>query len=97
MFKLDLDDTLNDRNIQALAKDTELQFDMTFISTKLNCLMKKLDMIVNQQGEKCTLREQCQWNDVCPFRRGRLVLGGHAEHCSTSFETISHTLSNYQR
>jgi SNF2 family DNA or RNA helicase len=53
MFKLDLNDTLNDKNIQALTKDTELQYDMTFISTKLDCLLKKLDCIVNQQGEKC--------------------------------------------
>ena len=97
MFKLDLDDTLNDRNIQALAKDTELQFDMTFISTKLNCLMKKLDMIVNQQGEKCTLHSRFNRITFLPSRRGGLVLGGHVEHCSTSFETISHTLSNHQR
>jgi len=53
MFKLDLTDTLNDKNIQALTKDTELQYDMTFISTKLDCLLKKLHFIVNQQGEKC--------------------------------------------
>jgi hypothetical protein len=53
MFKLDLTDTLNDKNIQALTKDTELQYDMTFLSTKLDCLLKKLDFIVNQQGEKC--------------------------------------------
>ena len=53
MFKLDLDDTLHDKNIQALAKDAELQYDMTFISTKLDCLLKKLHIIVNQQGEKC--------------------------------------------
>jgi SNF2 family DNA or RNA helicase len=53
MFKLDLNDTLYDKNIQALTKDTELQYDMTFISTKLDCLLKKLHFIVNQQGEKC--------------------------------------------
>jgi hypothetical protein len=53
MFKLDLCDTINDKNIQALTKYTELQYDMTFISTKLNCLLKKLHLIVNQQGEKC--------------------------------------------
>lgn len=52
MFKLDLDDTLNDKNIQALARDAALQYDAAFISTKLDCLMKKLDMIVNRQGEK---------------------------------------------
>ncbi|CAF0755680.1 unnamed protein product [Adineta steineri] len=55
MFKLDLDDTLNDKNIQALTKDAELQYDMTFISTKLDCLLKKLHLIVNQQGEKCVV------------------------------------------
>lgn len=54
MFKLDLNDTMNDKNIQALAKDTELQYDASFISTKLDCLMKKLDFIVNHQGEKCS-------------------------------------------
>lgn len=53
MFKLDLNDTFNDKNIQALTKDTELQYDMTFISTKLDCLLKKLQFIVHQQGEKC--------------------------------------------
>ena len=53
MFKLDLNDTFNDKNIQALAKDTELQYDMTFMSTKLDCLLKKIHMIVNQLGEKC--------------------------------------------
>lgn len=53
MFKLDLNDTFNDKNIQALTKDTELQYDMKFISTKLDCLLKKLHLIVNQQGEKC--------------------------------------------
>jgi hypothetical protein len=55
MFKMDLNDTFNDTNIQALTKDAELQYDMTFLSTKLDCLMKKLHMIVNQQGEKCKL------------------------------------------
>ena len=54
MFKLDLNDTFNDKNIQALTKDTELQYDASFISTKLDCLMKKLDFIVNRQGEKCS-------------------------------------------
>ncbi len=53
MFKLDLNDTLNDKNIQALTKDAELQYDITFISTKLDCLLKKVHSIVNQQGEKC--------------------------------------------
>ncbi|CAF2516810.1 unnamed protein product [Rotaria sp. Silwood2] len=53
MFKLDLSDTLNDKNIQSLTKDTELQYDLTFLSTKLNCLLNKLNLIVNQQGEKC--------------------------------------------
>ena len=53
MFKLDLNDTFNDQNLQALAKDAELQYDASFISTKLDCLMKKLDLIVNRQGEKC--------------------------------------------
>lgn len=53
MFKLDLNDTFNDKNIQALTKDTELQYDVKFMSTKLDCLMKKMQMIVNQQGEKC--------------------------------------------
>lgn len=53
MFKLDLSDTLNDRSIQILTKDAELQYDMAFLSTKLDCLMKKVDSIVNQQGEKC--------------------------------------------
>ena len=62
MFKLDLDDTMNDKNIQALAKDTELQYDASFISTKLDCLMKKLDFIVNHQGEKCS-----NLNDVLFF------------------------------
>jgi hypothetical protein len=52
MFKLDLSDTLNDKNIQALTKDIELQYDVTFISTKLDCLLKKIHFIVNQQ-EKC--------------------------------------------
>lgn len=56
MFKLDLSDTLNDKSIQILTKDTELQYDMTFLSTKLDCLMKKVDLIVNQQGEKCNKR-----------------------------------------
>lgn len=55
MFKLDLSDTLNDKNIQALAKDAELQYDLTFLSTKLTCLLKKVDMIVNQYGEKCKI------------------------------------------
>ncbi|CAF1685338.1 unnamed protein product, partial [Adineta ricciae] len=55
MFKLDLNDTFNDKNIQALAKDTELQYDMTFMSTKLDCLLKKIHMIVNQLGEKCVV------------------------------------------
>jgi hypothetical protein len=53
MFKLDLNDTFNDKNIQALAKDIELQYDMTFMSTKLDCLLQKVHSIVNQQGEKC--------------------------------------------
>lgn len=52
MFKLDLDDTLNDKSIQILTKDVELQYDMTFLSTKLDCLLKKVRSIV-QQGEKC--------------------------------------------
>ncbi|CAF0970103.1 unnamed protein product [Adineta ricciae] len=55
MFKLDLNDTFNDKNIQALAKDAELQYDMTFMSTKLDCLLKKIHMIVNQLGEKCVV------------------------------------------
>jgi hypothetical protein len=53
MFKLDLSDTINDKSIQALTKDTELQYDISFMSTKLDCLLKKLHLIVNQQGEKC--------------------------------------------
>lgn len=53
MFKLDLNDTLNDKNIQSLAKDAELQYDISFLSTKLDCLLKKIHLIVNQQGEKC--------------------------------------------
>jgi len=56
MFKLDLNDTFNDKNIQALAKDTELQYDMKLLSTKLDCLMKKVEIIVKQQGEKCNSR-----------------------------------------
>ena len=53
MFKLDLSDTTNDKNIQSLTRDAELQYDITFLSTKLECLLKKLHSIVNQQGEKC--------------------------------------------
>ncbi|CAF4957840.1 unnamed protein product, partial [Rotaria socialis] len=49
MFKLDLSDTLNDKSIQSLAKDAELQYDIAFMSTKLDCLLKKIDMIVNQR------------------------------------------------
>lgn len=53
MFKLDLNDTFNDKNIQALTKDAELQYDAHFLSTKLDCLMNKLNFIVNHLGEKC--------------------------------------------
>lgn len=54
MFKLDLSDTMNDENIQALTKDTELQYDVNFLSTKMDYLMKKIHIIVNQLGEKCS-------------------------------------------
>ncbi len=56
MFKLDINDTLNDQNIQSLTKDVGLQYDITFLSTKLDWLLKKLDLIVNKQGEKCKLK-----------------------------------------
>ncbi|CAF3539678.1 unnamed protein product [Rotaria socialis] len=55
MFKLDISDTLNDKSIQSLAKDAELQYDIAFMSTKLDCLLKKIDMIVNQREEKCVV------------------------------------------
>jgi hypothetical protein len=97
MFKLDLSDTLNDKNIQALTKDTELQYDMTFISTKLDCLLKKLHFIVNQQGEKCMniySHHLCIDNLILIIRCCCFIMGWHVKYCSTSFKTISYTFSN---
>ncbi|CAF1198971.1 unnamed protein product [Didymodactylos carnosus] len=55
MFNLDLNDTLtNDENIQNTQNDmAKQQFDQTYMSTKLKCLLDKLNEIVKQKQEKC--------------------------------------------
>lgn len=90
MFKLDLSDTLNDKNIQALTKDTELQYDMTFISTKLDCLLKKLHTIVNQQGEKC------KYKNIFLIQHFILMLGVVVSSWVGMLNIVRHHLKKYQ-
>ncbi len=97
MFKLDINDTLTDKNLQALTRDAELQYDTTFISTKLDCLLKKVDSIVNQQGEKCRKILNRMISIYFDYHRcDCFIMGRNVEYRSTSFKTISDTFSNDQ-